>query len=155
FSAPDPGRLNTFVTKLDLNLTANGNHKLFVRGNLQDDRNTEAVQQFPGEPPNVVRSGDSKGVSLGYTAILSSNLINNFRYGLTREGFGDSGANHQHYVSLRGLNPLNAPSGARSAYVNVPVNNFQDDVTWTKGKHTVQFGGNWRIIYNNRISDTA
>ena len=104
FSAPDPGRLNTFVGKLDLNLTANGNHKLFVRGNLQDDKNTAAVQQFPGEPSNVIQSGNSKGISLGYTAILSTNLINNLRYGLTRQGFGDAGANHQHYVTLRGLN---------------------------------------------------
>jgi len=155
FSAPDPGRLNTFVGKVDLNLSANGNHKLFVRGNLQDDRNTVSVQQFPGAPPNVVQSGDSKGISLGYTAILSTNLINNARYGFVRQGFGDSGANHQHYVTLRGLNAFDAPNTARSAYVNVPVNNLQDDVTWTKGKHTLQFGGNWRILYDNRLSDTA
>jgi hypothetical protein len=155
FSAPKPGRLNAFVGKLDLNLTTNGNHKLFVRGNLQDDKSTLAVQQFPGLPPNVLESDDSKGIALGYTAILSTNLINNMRYGFVRQGFGDAGANHEHYVTLRGLASLNAPSGARTANVNVPVNNLQDDVTWTKGKHTIQFGGNWRIIYDNRISDSA
>jgi len=101
FSAPDPGRLNAFVGKLDLNLTANGNHKLFVRGNLQDDKQTLSVQQFPGEPPNVLESNDSKGIALGYTAILSNNLINNMRYGFVRQGFGDSGAPPRRVRRLR------------------------------------------------------
>ena len=37
--------------------------------------------------------------------------------------------------------------------VNVPVNQFVDDITWTRGKHTFQFGGNWRIVDNNRFSN--
>ena len=36
---------------------------------------------------------------------------------------------------------------------NVPVHNFIDDVSWTKGKHTIQFGTNWRLIHNNRQSN--
>ena len=30
------------------------------------------------------------------------------------------------------------------------MHNIVDDVSWTKGKHTIQFGGNLRIITNNR-----
>ena len=33
---------------------------------------------------------------------------------------------------------------------NVPVHNIVDDVSWTKGKQTIQFGGNLRIITDNR-----
>ena len=36
--------------------------------------------------------------------------------------------------------------------MNVPVHNFADDITWSRGKHTLQFGGNFRIIRNNRAS---
>ncbi len=36
---------------------------------------------------------------------------------------------------------------------NVPVHNIIDDVTWTKGRHTIQFGTNWRLIRNNRQSN--
>src|SRR5205814_6293302 len=36
FSAPTPRRQNTFIGKLDLNVDQGGNHKIFVRGNLQD-----------------------------------------------------------------------------------------------------------------------
>ena len=31
-----------------------------------------------------------------------------------------------------------------------PVHNFTDDFTWIKGNHTWQFGGNVRIIRNQR-----
>jgi hypothetical protein len=37
--------------------------------------------------------------------------------------------------------------------VNVPVQNLTDNLTWTKGAHTLSFGGNWRGIQNNRGSD--
>ena len=36
---------------------------------------------------------------------------------------------------------------------NVPVHNFIDDLSWTKGHHTIQFGTNWRLIHNNRQSN--
>jgi hypothetical protein len=153
FAAPAPGRLNTFLGKLDLNITQNGNHKLFVRGNLQDDRTTglNEIQQFPGQPQSGSTYDNSKGIAAGYTAILGPNLINNFRWGYVRQGFGTSGIGHQHFVHLRGLDD---PQGfTRTSAVNVPLHNFQDDVTWTKGKHTIQFGGNWRIIFNNRTTD--
>ena len=154
FSAATPGRQNTFVGKLDLNLTANGNHKLFVRGNLQDDRDT-FPPQFLDQPPDQVRYDNSKGIAVGYTAVLSSNLINNLRWGFVRQGIGFSGSNHQHYVRLRGLTTLEPDQTARTSLTSLPVHNLQDDVTWTKGKHTIQFGGNWRAIFDNRLSDQS
>src|SRR5207302_8635231 len=95
FAAPFPQRYNSFVGKLDLNLSQNGNHKLFVRGNLQDDHISDAPQ-FPGQPPNDNQYDNSKGVAIGYTAILGPNLINNLRYGFVRQGMGTSGIGNQH-----------------------------------------------------------
>jgi hypothetical protein len=43
--------------------------------------------------------------------------------------------------------------GSQTILTNVPVNNFIDDVSWTKGTHTIQFGTNWRLIHNNRQSN--
>jgi len=163
FSAPAPQRQNTFIGKLDLNVDHDGNHKIFVRGNLQDDNFVADVtalppggsfadqQQFPGRPNNATNFDNSKGIAIGYTAVLSQNLINSLRYGFTRQGVGRSGIGDQPRVTFRGLDD---PVGfRRSRFVNVPTNNLIDDVTWTKGKHTFQFGGNWRIINNNRSSD--
>jgi hypothetical protein len=62
---------------------------------------------------------------------------------------GDSGINSTPYVHFRTLSDI-TDLAAQSEYVNVPVHNFVDDVTWTKGKHTLQFGTNLRLVQNNR-----
>jgi hypothetical protein len=163
FAAPAPARENTLIGKLDLNVDQGGNHKIFVRGNLQDDNfvpenagssgSFSDQQQFPGLPNNATNFNNSKGVAIGYTAILGQNLINSFRYGFTRQGGGRSGIGDQPRVTFRGLDD---PVGfRRSSFVNVPTNNLIDDVTWTKGTHTIQFGGNLRIINNNRLSNES
>jgi len=43
---------------------------------------------------------------------------------------------------------------ARAAARRVPVHELNDDITWVRGKHTLQFGGVVRFIRNNRFDDT-
>ncbi|HUJ71490.1 MAG TPA: TonB-dependent receptor, partial [Verrucomicrobiae bacterium] len=130
--------------------TGNGNHRLFLRGNLQGDRTLDAAE-FPGQPPSQVLHNNSKGLAAGYTAVLSNTLINNLRYGFVRQGLGDSGPNP--FSNYGFWNLSDQVSFARTVNVNVPVHQFVDDVTWTRGQHTLQFGGNWRIVDNNRFSN--
>src|SRR5262249_43798055 len=152
-----------YIAKLDINLTQSGNHRVFVRGGLQNDHNVlkkEAISQtgdsgpqFPGLAPNLLSLNNSKGIIASYTAVLRNNLINNFRYGYIRQGEDSVGTKTEHFVHFRGLdNPLGFNTTTQA---HVPVSNFVDDVTWTKGNHTVQFGGNFRIINNIRRSDSA
>jgi hypothetical protein len=150
FAGANPQNLNTYILKLDYNISQNGNHRLFVRGNLQGDRLSEPPQ-FPGLPANIAQVVPSKGIAVGYTAVLSPTLINNFRYGFIRQAANQSGVGSQAFVDLRGLD---TPYGGenRSFAVAVPVHNFVDDISWTKGKHTLQFGANFRIIGDARNS---
>jgi hypothetical protein len=150
FPGNNPTRLNTYIVKLDYKITADGNHALFVRGNLQND-NTKNPPQFPGLPPNDILTNNSKGIAAGYTWIVRNNLINNFRYAFIRQGLGDSGLNSQDYVTLRGLDDTIGLTP--TILTNVPVHNFIDDVSWTKNRHTIEFGTNWRLIHNNRQSN--
>ena len=150
FAAPNPNNLNTYIAKLDFKLSASGNHSVFIRGNLQNDRILTAPQ-FPGQPANDFRTANNKGIAVGYTALLSNTLINNFRYSFVRQGNGDIGLSTDNIADFRGLDD---PYGyTRSTINNVPVQNFVDDLSWTKGKHTFQFGTNWRLVGNNRQSD--
>jgi len=48
-------RLDTYVAKLDYNLTPNGNHQVFVRGGLMADRGAA-----PGDPTSATGSGGSE-----------------------------------------------------------------------------------------------
>lgn len=150
FAAPQPQDLNTLVLKLDWNVTRDGNHRIFVRGNLQDDQTREAAQ-FPGQPASQIVDGNNKGIAAGCTAVLSPRLINNARFAFVREGNETRGFNPYSYVGF--WNMSDPISFARTTLVNVPVTQMVDDVTWTHGHHTVEFGGNWRLIHNNRQSD--
>ena len=150
FPGNDPTSLNTYIFKLDYNITANGNQSLFIRGNLQNDHESQPPQ-YPGLPPNNFLTNNSKGIAGGYTWMIRPTLINNFRYAYIRQGVGNSGLNNQPFNRLRGLDDVVGLTS--TVLTNVPVNNFIDDLSWIKGKHTLQFGTNWRLIHNNRQSN--
>ncbi|MGC1448506.1 MAG: carboxypeptidase-like regulatory domain-containing protein [Candidatus Sulfotelmatobacter sp.] len=150
FPGNDPTTLKTYILKLDYKISADGNQSLFIRGNLQNDKESKPPQ-FPGLPPNSIITNNSKAIAGGYTWIIRPTLINNFRYAYIRQGVGNAGLNSQPYNSLRGLD--DSLGLTSTILTNVPVNNFIDDVSWIKGHHTLQFGTNWRLIHNNRQSN--
>ncbi len=152
FAAPNPAKTDTYIVKLDYKLTSSGNHTLFVRGNLQNDHEA-APPQFSGGASVAFLTNNSKGIAVGYTAVLGPHLVNNFRYSFVRQGYGTRGsASGGSVINFRGIDePIDV--FARSSLVNVPVHNFVNDTSWTKGKHTIQFGTNWRFVSNNRQSD--
>ena len=153
FADPTPAKLDTYIVKLDYNLTSNGNHRLFLRGNLQNDHLTTSGAEFPGQPPNQISTNNGKGLAAGYTAVISNSLINNFRYGYIREGLGQAGLQTQGYISFYAGGISNPVGEFPTTNVQVPLHNFVDDLSWTKGKHTLQFGTNLRIINNLRRSN--
>ena len=149
FSAPSPGSLNTYIAKFDFNVTHND--RLFVRGGLVGDNTALGAPQFPGQPQSSVVANTSKGLIASYTATLGPKSVNNLRYGYIRQATGDIGLQTKPYIQFGDLDSLFAFTPTDQA--NVPVHNFVDDVAWVKGNHTLQFGGNLRIITNNRVSN--
>ena len=148
WSAPNPATLNTSIIKLDW--IPSDRHRVFVRGNLQDDSNY-GVPEFPGQPASTTLLTDTKGIAAGDIWTLGSNLINNVRYGFTREGYSNRGAGSGPYVTFVGLSNIEAEN--RTSLVTVPVQNVIDDLSWTHGKHTFQFGANYRLVHNNNSTD--
>lgn len=146
FAAPAPDNLNMYVAKLDYNLTANGSHRLFVRGVQDGDHNAAGPQQFPGQPSSVLEVVTSKGLTAGYTSTFKNSWINNFRFGYVRQAYEDRGLQNQHFVHFRFLDNINGFS--KTSARNVPVLNFVDDVVKQKGGHALQFGVNLRKIDN-------
>ena len=151
FASPAPQSLNTMIAKLDYNL--HDKHRIFVRANLQQDRTTGPLQ-FPGQGAEYVLSDDSKGIAAGDVWTLSNSVVNNLRYGLVRQAFANRGSTNGNYVTFEDIATL-SPTGFTSSIVSVPTHNIVDDLTWVKGKHTLQFGGNYRLILNNRSSDAT
>src|SRR5499426_4073678 len=146
FKAPIKLDWNTYIAKVDYHLTNSGRHMLFLRGNLQNDSDT-TLPTFPGQQPAFTNLNNSKGLAAGYTAQITSTLINSFRYGYTRQGIEAAGSASGVYVTFRNLSPIEGFSGtagienpARSNGRIIPVNNFIDDLTWVKGSHSAAFG---------------
>lgn len=145
FNAPTPERLNANTGRLDINIS--DKQSAFVRLQIQNDHQTQA-QWLPGTLSPVVWE-HNWGVAVGHTWTISNNWVNNFRYGLTREGFTEPGDSNTNDTDFRFVFQPNAESHTLSQ--TVPVHNFTDDVSWIKGNHTIQFGGNVRLISNSRV----
>ena len=148
FASPHPVTLNTTIVKFDW--VPSDKHRVFGRGNLQKDT-TGGVEQFSGQAPSSSLIDNSKGFTVGDTWTISSTLVNDIRYGYVRQGYGSSGIGKGDYVSFRFLDTPTAQT--RSTIVSAPVNNIIDNLNWTKGSHNFQFGGNWRLVHQNRSSD--
>ena len=157
FRGPVPTNRNWYIARVDFKITRSGSHSLFWRGALRNDTQSD-VPYLPGAPPLDTKADYSKGLTIGYTALLSPTLINNFHWGFTRQSLGDIGNNDtQAFNFFRGLNDDSTSNKSslavtRSRVFQTPVHNFVDDVSWTRGKHTFQFGTNIRFIRNPRAN---
>ncbi|HVU46921.1 MAG TPA: TonB-dependent receptor [Terracidiphilus sp.] len=155
FSSPNPISQITNIARLDYNLSPK--QILFVRGNLQSD-NTTGTYQFlqSGQVPATRVYSNDKGVAAGWIWTLSNTATNNFRYGMTRQNVITLGAVNAGYVTISGLTSL-YPSGtsANSSTYLEPVHDFVDDFTLVKGRHTIQFGINDRLLLNNRYTNAS
>jgi Carboxypeptidase regulatory-like domain len=160
FSAPNPQRLNTTIVKLDYNLNRAGTQRLFIRGNYQTDKIAQPPQ-FPGLDPNNEVRNTSRAIAVGYIATIGSNIVNNLRFGLTRESQQNQGLENGPIITFRYLDDLQpsvgsvSPTTSSTTNFHIPVYNWLDDLSWTKGKHTLQFGTNIRRITNSRETDAA
>jgi hypothetical protein len=141
---------DTYISRLDWNITSNGKHTVFWRGNLQGD-NEPTAPAFPGQPPSTSILTNSKGFAAGYTAILTNNLVNNFRYGFTRQGVDNAGISNQPHIDLAAVAEPQAFS--RSTSYIIPVQNIVDDISWTRHTHNFQFGVNLRLIDDRSVSN--
>jgi hypothetical protein len=147
FRAPVSLDNNAIIVRVDYNLTRDSKHTLFWRGALQNMSNPQAPF-LPGTAPEQTVTDHSKGFVVGYAGVLSSTIVNTFRWGFTRQSTGFSGDTNKPWNTFLGLD-----QGINYSHnFQMPVNNFTDDVSWTKGTHTFQFGGNVAIARDPRIS---
>ncbi len=152
FNAPDALDNRAYVGKMDFILDGAGKHTLSIRGTLSNANQDlpNALAQFPGQGPASELLNNSKGIAATYTAILTPTLINNFTFGYTRQGLAFSGTPGDAFT-LGPLDPLQNYAARANGRI-LPVNNIVDTLTWTKGKHTITTGLNFRVMTNNKFT---
>ncbi len=157
WAAPTSLKENWYIGRLDYNLTRNGNHTLFLRGAIRDDNDVpvSGAPFLPGQKPELTSIDLSKGLVAGYTGAFTSRLVNNFRYGVTHQSIGNIGNSSQPWVFMRDM----SQGITYSSNFTAPVQNLADTLSWVKGSHNLQFGGDLLFIrrgdqnYNNSFSD--
>jgi hypothetical protein len=155
FAAPVTDHDNTFVGRLDYHLTTN--NTLFARGTW--DRSVDSdqnffVQTFPGDPSTGNIVDHSRSWVVGETWAASPNIINQATFGETNEtlvfplSYKPTFPNLLSFFSPDGtqitapfdnLNDNNATLNEQ--FPIVLVYQLRDNLTWNRGKHTLQFGG--------------
>jgi hypothetical protein len=151
FSGNTQQKQGVYVSRADF--IPNEKNRLYVRGSIQNVVSSNPPF-FPGQAANSVTSDDSRGISGNYTWLPKSNLVNNLRYGYIRQSFATTGAGSGVFTTFRTLDtPV---SQARSSSTVVPEHNIIDDLTWTKGRHQIQFGANYRrFTYENKTDNNS
>jgi hypothetical protein len=147
FNAKTPVDLNAHTAKLDWNITQH--QTAYLRMTVQHDHDGSAdVAYFPDRPAPSVWS-HPWGLAFGHTWTIRNNLISNFKYGLTREAFTQTGDTPGNYNYLRLV--YYDTNGTRDSSRTTPVHNFVEDLAWVKGRHTFQFGGTVDLINNGSV----
>lgn len=148
FNAPNTFDSHAMVGRLDYNIDDAGKHSIMARGTLNGQGQDSSLSQFPGQAAASRSLDNSRGLAVRYTAVLTPHLVNVATYGYTR--LGTSATGNQTVIPNLGLTTLSATP--RPSQRHAPTTNVADDLSWTKGRHTAQFGINFRFIDNARIS---
>lgn len=156
FNSSVPLKYDTYIARVDYQIDSNGKHSLFWRGQLQNDHfvpsstTTSGVPQFPGQADSTVHLENDKGIAVGYTWIIKPELVNSFRYGFTRQSYDNTGVQTSPIVSFTALDNPIASTTPLSA--TVPVHDIEENLTWTRGAHTLLMGGSLRFARTRRSS---
>ncbi|MFI5072700.1 MAG: carboxypeptidase regulatory-like domain-containing protein [Terriglobales bacterium] len=154
FSSPISDTKNWYIAKFDYNITRDAKQRISWSGALANESNPKE-QYLPSSPAgslfNYTNAEQSlvnynKGFVINYSGVITNNLVNSFRYGFVRESVGNIGDSNQQYIILRGI----TQGVTRTSAFQRPIHTFADDLSWTHGKHTLQFGGSLTYIRNPR-----
>ncbi len=150
------GQVRRFPTmRFDFNVT--NNHHIEAIYNFQDfaskvDFLNGRDPAFPEPVPQIIGSqgSDRFSFSTALRSTLSASLVNEARFGLTGGTvvfFPETGAGS--FAPFGGvatqfpLTLTNPYSGVTNSRRNAPVWQFTDNLSWTRGRHNLNFGGSY------------
>ena len=148
FNAPNTLDNHVMVGRMDYNIDSSGRHTLMARGTLNGAGQDSSLAQFPGQSAASRKLDNSRGLALRYTAVLTPHLVNVLNYGYTRLGTSSTG--NQTVIPGFGFTTLTATP--RPSQRHAPTHNLTDDLTWSKERHTVQGGINFRFTENANLT---
>ncbi len=143
FASPIADTYRTYIMRLDYKLTQSGQHNVFGRVNYQDDAISDPAQ-YPDQDPRSQQLLNNIGFAFGYDGVFGNNLMNSFRYGMTKideQKAGRISANYNQFRFVDSFDPVTFTSTRLT-----PGHYFKDELSWLKGTHTLKVGASVGII---------
>ena len=150
FNAPSRRKDNTYTTRMDWYATCK--QKFFGRFNfarrVQTDTVNSVAEQFPGDPETAEIIVKDYAWVVGHTWTATSNFVNQATVGVSRSGllFPNlfAPAFPTSFTFGGGLTSPFAGISSQDRFVMVPT--IRDDITWTRGTHSFEFGASYKPI---------
>lgn len=149
FNAPSKRKDATYTNRIDWNATEK--QRFFGRWNIARRTQTDTVNsvaaQFPGDPETAQIIVKDYAWVVGHTWVASTSVINQATVGASRSGLLFPTNFKPAFPNIFTFGPLAAPYAGISdqdRFVLVPT--IRDDLTWTKGDHTIALGGSFKPI---------
>ncbi len=147
FTPPVHFKEGYYTGRIDFNI--NTRNKLFARMQYNSINDDQQSEQFPGDPDPVASFyGHDRTWVIGETWNPTNDLVNNISVGVSRQ-VADFPVNFRPTAPNEfSFGPLTAPfNDVRGQARNVAVPEIRDDLTYAKGKHTLQFGTDVKPIH--------
>lgn len=151
FNAPDNDNLVNYVGRADYNLTQK--QKVFARFTIARENGTNVLNQFPGDTATDPIIDRSYAFVLGHSWQIGGNKFNQFFIGETVQKLAFPNSFDPLGSTFYTLGDGTQAAFSSSPYINptsqsrrIPIEQIGDNFTWTKGNHTIQFGGDFEKI---------
>jgi hypothetical protein len=149
FNAPSLRADNTYTTRIDYNATEK--QRFFGRFNIarrvQTDTVNSVAAQFLGDPETAQIIVKDYAWVVGHTWVASPSVVNQATVGVSRSGLLFPTNFRPAFPNTWTFGTLTAPFAGISdqdRFVTVPT--IRDDLTWTKGSHTIALGASYKPI---------
>jgi hypothetical protein len=148
FTTPTPRTENTYVGRVDYNLTSS--QKIFGRFTINRLNGIETLPEFPTDPVTHPEIDSSYAYVVSHIWTIGRNKVNQFYYGDTisklnfPDNYNPTGANQYSFTGLSG--PYTSFDGQKR---RIPIPMVRDDFNWQIGSHSLTFGGTFKFIKTN------
>lgn len=151
FNAPNIRNDKIYTTRVDANPTQS--QRLFTRFTITRRDSTNSTQLFPGDEDSVSLLDESFAIAGGHTWVINPSVTNVITAGLSKLNFIFASPTNEpsfpNSFSAGGILPTSPFPGLSDQTQIAYTPTFRDDVTYTRGAHTFQFGVSYKPIRQN------